>query len=51
MLQPPQWQQLDVRIQIAPQIEDHFLFKRVVQDDAQRVEPVLKKKGDRGERE
>jgi len=40
-----QRQQLNVRIQIAAQIEDHPLFKRVVEQDAQRVESVLNKKG------
>jgi hypothetical protein len=47
IIEPAQRQQLDVRIQIAAQIENDFLLERVVQDDPQRVEYVLKHKRDR----
>ena len=35
---------LDVRIEIAPQIENYSLLERVVQNDPERVERVLKHK-------
>src|SRR5438094_9146448 len=44
VVEPAKRQQLNVRIKIAPQIEDDFLLERVVQNDPQRVECVLKKK-------
>src|SRR5437870_13483052 len=44
IVEPAQWQQLNVRIEIAAQIEDHPLLKRVVQHDAQRVKSVLDRK-------
>ncbi len=47
IVKPAQRQQLDVRIKIAPQIENHFLLESVVQNDAQRIEAVLQKEGER----
>ena len=43
-----QRQQLDVRIKIAAQIENDALLERVVEQDAQRIEYVLKNKRERG---
>ncbi len=49
IVEPAQRQQLNVRIKIAAQIENNFLLEGVVQNNAQRVERVLKQK--RHERE
>ena len=44
IIKPAQRQQLNVRIQIAAQIEDDFLLERVVQNDSERIENVLNHK-------
>ena len=44
IVEPAEGQELNVRIKIAAQIENHFLLERIVQDNPQRVEGVLKQK-------
>ena len=44
IVEPAQWEQLNVRIQIAAQIEDNFLLERVVQNDPERIENMLNQK-------
>src|SRR5205823_13359914 len=49
IIEPAERQQLNMRIQVASQIEDYALLKSVVQNDPERVEAVLKQ--ERHERE
>ena len=44
IIEPAQRQHLDMRIEVAAQIEDDPLLERVVQNDPERVEPILKQK-------
>ena len=49
IIEPAQRQQLNVRIQIAAQIENDFLLECVVQNDPKRIENVLNNKSHCGE--
>ena len=44
IVEPTKRQQLNMRIQIAPQIEDYFLLERIVQHNPHRIESMLKQK-------
>ena len=41
IIEPAQGEQLNVRIKIASQIENDFLLERIVDEQAQRVQPIL----------
>src|SRR5947208_994238 len=51
IVEPAQRQQLNVRIQIAAQIENDFLLECVVENDPKRIVNVLNKKSDSREQD
>ena len=44
VVEPPHREPLDLAIQIRADVKDHLLFERIVQDDAERIEEVGRKK-------